>query len=154
MRATEHRRRNQRQMERRAKPARRSLAFHSPRPPLLKGSTKESMTSKPKPSDGDFAAIRGSVADAFFGASPVVASALGIRLGSPPRGRHQRTTDPPGRLSKQDISTLLGIAHFYFALTRPQQPTCDRGSSSELRRSSGIPDVSRATSRIVRPVAW
>src|ERR1035437_9523451 len=118
MRATEHRRRNQRQMERRAKPARRSLAFHSPRPPLLKGSTKESMTSKPKPSDGDFAAIRGSVADAFFGASPVVASALGIRLGSPPRGRHQRTTDPPGRLSKQDISTLLGIGHFYFALTR------------------------------------
>jgi hypothetical protein len=42
---------------------------------------------------------------------------LGIRLGSPPRGRHQRTTDPPGRLSKQDISTLLGIGHFYFALT-------------------------------------
>src|ERR1035437_6154150 len=117
MRATEHRRRNQRQMERRAKPARRSLAFHSPRPPLLKGSTKESMTSKPKPSDGDFAAIRGSVADAFFGASPVVASALGIRLGATPRGRHQRTTASPGPGSEWDISTLLGIGHFYFALT-------------------------------------
>jgi hypothetical protein len=78
------------------------------------------MTSKPKPSDGDFvAAIRGSVADAFFGASPVVASALGIRSGATPRGRHQRTTAPPSRLSKQDISTLLGIGHFYFALTGP-----------------------------------
>ena len=118
MRAAEYRRRNERQMERRAKPARRSLALHSPRPPLLRGSTKESMLLKPNPCDGDFvAAITGSVADAFFGASPVVASALGIRLGSPPRGRHQRTTDPPGRLSKQDISTLLGIGHFYFALT-------------------------------------
>src|ERR1039457_800223 len=37
---------------------------------------------------------------------------------------------------------------------RPQQPTCDRGSSSEIRRSSGIPDFSSASSRIVRPVAW
>jgi hypothetical protein len=34
----------------------------------------------------------------------------------------------------------------------PQQPTCDRGSSSVLRCSSGIPDFSRVTSRIVRPV--
>jgi hypothetical protein len=76
------------------------------------------MTSKTKPSDGDFvAAIGGSVADAFFGARPVVASALGIHLGATPRGRHQRNTTSPGLLSKQDISTLLGIGHFYFALT-------------------------------------
>src|ERR1019366_3371458 len=33
-------------------------------------------------------------------------------------------------------------------------PTCDCGLSKEFRRSSGIPDFSRATSRIVRPVAW
>jgi hypothetical protein len=54
---------------------------------------------------------------------------LGIRLGSPPRGRHQRTTDPPGRLSKQDISTLLGIGHFYFALTGCElgHLKCNRG---------------------------
>jgi hypothetical protein len=77
------------------------------------------MTSKAKPSDGNFVvAIGGSVADAFFGASPVVASALGVRSGATPRGRHQRNTASPGRLSKQDISTLLGIGHFYFALTR------------------------------------
>lgn len=86
MRAVEQAPRNKKQKERRAKPARRSFAFHSPRPQLLKGPTKESMSSKPKPSDGDFvAAIRGSVADAFFGASPVVASALGIRSGATPR---------------------------------------------------------------------
>src|SRR5271157_1886536 len=118
MRAAEHSHRDERQKERRAKPARRSFAFHSPRPPLLRGSTKESMTSKAKPSDGDFvAAIGGSVADAFFGASPVVASALGIRSGATPGGRHQRNAASPGRLSIQDISTLLGIGHFYFALT-------------------------------------
>ena len=86
MRAVEQAPRNKKQKERRAKPARRSFAFHSPRPQLLKGPTKESMSSKPKPSDGDFvAAIRGSVADAFFGASPVVASALDVRAARPAR---------------------------------------------------------------------
>src|ERR1035441_6335448 len=120
MRAAEHRR-NKNQKERRAKPARRSLAFYSPRPQLLRGSTKESMGSKAEPSAGDFvAASRGSVADAFFGASPVVASALGIRSGATPRGRHQRNMASPCRTSKQDISTLLGIGHFYFALTGGQ----------------------------------
>jgi hypothetical protein len=76
------------------------------------------MSSKPKPSDGDFvAAIRGSVADAFFGASPVVASALGIRSGATPRGRIHSKPHPSALPRKQDISTLLGIGHFYFALT-------------------------------------
>jgi hypothetical protein len=117
--AAEHRRCNERQRERRANPARRSLAFHSPRPPRLRNFTKESMTAKPKPSEGDFvAAIRGWVADAFFGASSVVASALGIRSGATPRGRVHTTTPRPAGPSKQDISTLLGIGHFYFALTR------------------------------------
>jgi len=50
------------------------------------------------------------------GASPV-ASALGIRLGATPRGLHQPNLASPARLSKQDISTLLGLGHFYFALT-------------------------------------
>jgi hypothetical protein len=90
------------------------------------------MTSKPKPSDGDFvAAIGGSVADAFFGASPVVASALGIRSGATPHGRHQRTMDPPGLLSKQDISTLLGIGHFYFALTGVEFRISDRSAGGK-----------------------
>jgi hypothetical protein len=42
---------------------------------------------------------------------------LGIRLGATPRGRHQRTMASPEPRAKQDISTLLGIGHFYFALT-------------------------------------
>jgi hypothetical protein len=118
MRAVEYSRRNKNQKERRAKPARRPFAFNSPRPQLLKGFTKESMPLKSKPSDGDFvAAIGGSVADAFFGASPVVASALGIRSGATPRGRIYSNPTPSALLRKADISTLLGIGHFYFALT-------------------------------------
>ena len=85
-------------MERRAKPARRSIALYSPRPQLLGHFTKERRVSKSKirinlnlkskPSDGDsVAATRGLIADAFFGASPVVASASGIRSGATPRGR-------------------------------------------------------------------
>ena len=113
--------RNQNHKVRRAKAARRSLAFYSPRPQLLRDSTKESMLLflKPKPSDSDFvAATRGSsVADAFFGASPVVASALGIRLGATPRGRCHCKPSPSTLRRKEDISTLLAIGHFYFALT-------------------------------------
>jgi hypothetical protein len=104
--------------ERRAKAARRSFAFYSPRPQLLKGFTKESLLSKTKPSDGDFrAATRGLWTDAFFGASPVVASALGIRSGATPRGRIHSKPSPSALPRKEDISTLLGIGHFYFALT-------------------------------------
>lgn len=83
----------ERQKERRAKPARRSFAFCSPRPQFLGSLTKESELGKTKPSTGGFLApSRGLLADAFFGASSVVASALGIRLGATPRGRlHSKT---------------------------------------------------------------
>jgi len=109
----------QRQKERRAKAARRSFAFSSPRLQLLRDSTKESRIFflKPKPSGNDSVVTRGSVTDAFFGASPVVASALGIRLGATPRGRIHLNIHPSALLRKADISTLLGIGHFYFALT-------------------------------------
>src|SRR5487761_197649 len=76
--------------ERRAKPARRSFAFNRPRPPLLGDFTKESRRGKTK-NKTLCRRLRhrseGLLADAFFGASPVVASALGIRLGATPRGR-------------------------------------------------------------------
>jgi hypothetical protein len=68
-------------LERRANRARRSSRWILPRPPLLRDSTKEREIGKPKtkPSAGDcLAASGGLVADAFFGASPVVASALGV----------------------------------------------------------------------------
>ncbi len=81
-------------------------------------SPKKVRLQKPKLSDGDFvAAIGESVADAFFGASPVVASALGIRSGATPRGQIHSKPAPSALLRKPDVSILLGIGHFYFALT-------------------------------------
>ncbi len=72
---------------------------------------------KSKPSDDDFA-IRGLSADAFFGASPVVASALDLHVGRDPFADHIQTNRHffPAR-PKPDISTLQRIGHFYFALT-------------------------------------
>jgi len=52
-----------------------------------------SIFSKTKPSDGDsVAATGGRVADAFFGASPVVASALDLRSGATPAERDDVST--------------------------------------------------------------
>jgi hypothetical protein len=143
---------------RRAKSARRSFAFYSPRPQLLEGFTKESRSSKTKPSDGDFvAATRGSVADAFFGASPVVASALGVRLGATPRGRIHCKPSPSTLSHKEDISTLLGIGHFYFALTGVGQGrAAGMGLRTEPPRKScrcsvrGIPGTTHAAARDAR----
>jgi hypothetical protein len=76
------------------------------------------MTSlKPKPSDDDFVGTRGLVADAFFGASPVVASALGIRLGATPRGRFQPNMPSPAEPEKGDILIWQRMGHFHLALT-------------------------------------
>jgi hypothetical protein len=52
----------------------------------------------------------------LFGASPV-ASALGIRSGATPRELIHSNSLPHRPPSKPDISTLLGLGHFYFALT-------------------------------------
>ena len=56
-----------------------------------------------------------------FGASSV-AAVFGSAPGSatPPEHRFQFNPYPSHDLSKQDISTLLGIGHFYFALTRAE----------------------------------
>jgi transposase len=98
--------------DRRAKPARRSLALNCPRPPLG-GSTKECAETKTPPKRF---ASEGSCR--FFGASPV-ASALGIRSGATPRGRPQPTMPSPVEPSKGDISTWQTRGHFYLALTPP-----------------------------------
>jgi hypothetical protein len=110
----EHRRRNPRQIERRAKPARRSLAFIQPKASAPKLHHPDVVKPKSKTPEQR----RSRVLDLPIsnGASPV-ASALGIRSGATLRGPHQLNMTFPGRLSKQDISTLLGIGHFYFALT-------------------------------------
>ena len=85
--------------------------------PQLRDFTKESRSSKAKPSDSDFVvATRGSDADAFFGASPVVASALGIRLGATPDGRIHLNIHPSTLHCKADISIWQTTGHFYLAL--------------------------------------
>ena len=57
-----------------------------------------------------------------FGASPV-AAVFGSAPGSATSPKHRIHSNPnPQTLPlKQDISTLLGIGHFYFALTVPER---------------------------------
>jgi hypothetical protein len=112
--AAEHRRRNKRPMERRAKTTRRSFAFTKPKASARKLHHPDVVKSKSKtPEQKRSRVLELPISN---GASPV-ASALGIRLGATPCGLHQPNRASPARLSKQDISTLLGIGHFYFALT-------------------------------------
>lgn len=119
--AAEHRRRNQRQIERRAKPARRSLAFTKPKASARKLHHPDVAKSKSKSKTPEQRRSRVLDLPISNGASPV-ASALGFRSGATPGGQHQPNMTFPGRLSKQDISTLLGIGHFYFALTGSSGP--------------------------------
>jgi hypothetical protein len=115
------------QLKAKGKPGKNSPASSRwiyPRPPLLRNFTKEIhgvkvKPSKPKPPDGDFvAATRGLSADAFFGASPVVASALDLRVGRDPFADHIQTNRHFfSARPKPDISTLQRIGHFYIALT-------------------------------------
>ena len=87
-------------------------------------SQNQNPTSKSKPSDGDFfAATRGFRADAFFGASPVVASALGATPGATPARLIEHTTGGSSDRSKPELSTLLGTGSFYFALTKRESIT-------------------------------
>jgi len=125
--ATKHRRLNPRQIERRAKPARPSLAFIKPKASAPKLHHPDVVKSKSKtPEQRRSRVLELPISN---GASPV-ASALGIRLGATPRGRHQPNMTSPGRPSKPDISTLPGIGHFYFALTGLGIPTLWTGAWS------------------------
>jgi hypothetical protein len=59
---------------------------------------------------------------------------LGIRSGATPRGRIYSKPTPSALLRKADISTLLGIGHFYFALTGRVEPV-----SRTARTAYGVP---------------
>jgi len=112
--ATEHRRSNERQIGGRAKSARRTSAFTKPKASARKLHHPDVAKSKSKtPEQKRSRVLESPISN---GAS-LVASALGIRLGATPRGPHQPNMVSPAPSSKQDISTLLGIGHFYFALT-------------------------------------
>ena len=118
--AVERPRRNQKPMERRAKPARRSSRLMYPKTaaPRLHPSRYCSYKNQSPQNRPDLARIDWGLGAICFGASPV-AAVFGSAPGSatPPEHRIHSNPAAPASLSKQDISTLLGIGHFYFALT-------------------------------------
>jgi hypothetical protein len=62
---------------------------------------------------------------------------LGIRPGATPRGRIHSKPHPSALPRKEDISTLLGIGHFYFALTWLRRRTCAR-EAQWVRRKNNV----------------
>jgi hypothetical protein len=65
---------------------------------------------------------------------------LGIRSGATPRGRIHSKPHPSALPRKEDISTLLGIGHFYFALTRPDLTRPRRNSLVYTCELTGNPN--------------
>src|ERR1019366_8537527 len=116
----EHSRRGKRQMARRAKPARRSSRFMYPKTAARGLHQSRSVRKNQNPQNGHLMArFDWGLGAVCFGASPV-AAVFGSAPGSATSPEHQIHFKPasPAAPSKQDISTLLGIGHFYFALTR------------------------------------
>jgi hypothetical protein len=119
MRAVEHERRRKTQKERRAKSARRSSRFFYPKTAARELHQSRCPSQNQNPQNGHLLArLDWGFGAACFGASPV-AAVFGSAPGSatPPEHRIQFNPDLPHAPLKQDISTLLGIGHFYFALT-------------------------------------
>ena len=117
--AAERQRRNQRQMERRAKPARRSSRFMYPKTAARRLHQSRCDPKNQNPQNGHLMArFDWGFGAICFGASPV-AAVFGSAPGNAtsPKHRIHSNPAPPAAPSKQDISTLLGIGHFYFALT-------------------------------------
>jgi hypothetical protein len=117
--AVERRRRGQRRMGRRAKPARRSSRCIDPKTAARGLHQSRSAHKNQNPQNGQHRArFDWGFGAVCFGASPV-AAVFGSAPGSatPPEHRSHSNPNPPAALLKQDISTLLGIGHFYFALT-------------------------------------
>ena len=91
-------RRNPRQIERRAKPARRSLALIKPKASAPRLHHPDVAKSKSKtPEQRRSRVLELPISN---GASPV-ASALGIRSGATPRGPHQPNMTSPARPSNR-----------------------------------------------------
>ena len=82
-------------------------------------------SGKAEPSGDGCAADRGGfAADAFFGASPVVASALGIRSGATPCGPDQTNMLSQIKPTKPELLTLQKTGTSHFALTVSSFPCC------------------------------
>ena len=150
--ATERRCPSQRRRERRAKPARRSSRFVYPKT-VARGLHQSRPANKNQnPQNGHLMArFDWGLGAVCFGASPV-ATVFGSAPGSAtsPEHRIHSKPSPPSALSKQDISTLLGIGHFYFALTMvscaPSGTRCSRarpGQDLSCRPPAGSPGGSQ-----------
>ena len=107
------------------------FAFTCPRPPL-RSFTKEYSNKKAplKPLRRQRGLCR------FFGANSV-ASALGIRSGATPCGLIQPNIQLRNTRSKPDILTLLGLGHFYFALTGSPFRIMVAGGWARIYHASG-----------------
>jgi len=138
MRAAEGQRRNQRQMERRAKPARRSSRFMYPKTAARRLHQSRCDPKNQNPQNGQLMArFDWGLGAICFGASPV-AAVFGSAPGSATSPEHRIHSNPNPRIcpSKQDISTLLGIGHFYFALTL--RARCGRRKTEDRSQKSGV----------------
>src|ERR1039458_1977248 len=139
----EHLRCSQRQMERRAKPARRSSRLRYPKTAAQRLHLSRSVHQNQNPQNGHLMARFDWGSGAIcFGASPV-AAVFGSAPGSatPPEHRIHFKPAPQEALLKQDISTLLGIGHFYFALTRGRSKIVLWTIVLGARHKSGIAGV-------------
>ena len=96
------------------------VAFYKPKASAPKHHHPDIYKTTPKQKSKTPGGIRGfSLLPISNGASSI-ASALGIRLGATPRERTHLNSQLQFHPTKQDISTLLGLGHFYFALTGGQ----------------------------------
>ena len=115
----QQRRSNQRQIDRRAKPARRSTRLRYPKTAAQRLHQSRSVHKNQNPQNGQLMArFDWGLGAVCFGASPV-AAVFGSAPGSATPPEHRIHCKPSSQAApiKQDISTLLGIGHFYFALT-------------------------------------
>jgi hypothetical protein len=92
-------------------------AFINPRPQLKSLTTLISINQTLRKKQNPRGHSRVFALPISNGASPI-ASALGIRLGATPREHIHTNRQLQFCPTKQDTSTLLGLGHFYFALTR------------------------------------
>ena len=133
--------RDKRQMERRAKPARRSSRLRYPKAAARRLHQSRSAHKNQNPQNGHLMArFDWGFGAICFGASPV-AAVFGSAPGSatPPEHRIHSNPNPRTGPPKQDISTLLGIGHFYFALTGAHE--CRRQSRATATAGDIISQV-------------
>ena len=128
-------------LERRANPARRSSRCIYPKTAARRLHRTRSAHQNQNPQNGQHRArFDWGLGAICFGASPVAAVfGSAPEDATPPKHRIHSNPCLPDLPLKQDISTLLGIGHFYFALTLTVLSTTGPGTLW-LKRSTGLAD--------------